>query len=75
MMLDVAGGVLIAVAICVLFAWGARSVYEERKFWAKGREHLRDYLKVRPILSGLTEPGGWICIVISLGLAIVVVLN
>ena len=70
MMLDVAGGMIIAAAICGLFALGVRSVVEDRKFWAKGREHLRDYTK-----TGLTEPGGWICIVISLGLAIVVGLN
>ena len=69
MMLDVAGGVIIAAAICGLFAWGVRSVVEARKFWANGRAGQRDYTKL-----GLGETGGWICIVISLGLAIVVVL-
>ncbi len=57
MMLDVAGGVIIAAAICALFAWGVFGVIEDSE-----------------LRTGLTQSGGWVCIAISTGAAIAIVL-
>ena len=69
MMLNVAGGVIIAAAICALFAWGVFGVIEDRR-WFNASQSGQTYFN----RSGLTEPRGWALIVISTGLAIVIVL-
>lgn len=60
MMLDVAGGVIIAAAICGLFAFGVFSLIDlaNRDWRARGLE---------------TGPA-WVCICLSLGAAIWIVL-
>ena len=60
MMFDVAGGVIIGLAIFGLFALGVFSIAKDRQFEMEQRAGLADYTKQR-----LTEAGGWVCILIS----------
>lgn len=64
MMLDVAGGVIIAAAVCGLFMYGIVSVI---------LDHTNDgsHTRVWPLVAG----AGSICVLLSVGAGVLIVLN
>lgn len=68
MIWEVAGGVIVAAAVCGLFATGVYYIIEQRKFWSPEMDGKRDYTK-----GGLTEAGGWFCVCVSIILAVAII--